>query len=137
MRGKAIAVILSVLLLTACSTHDRFEEKLDSLTYHDGFAVISYEDITWMQEDAVPLDVYVTGTILEISDYNTLVIVDAEGCYWSVDVGTQLDLISYLGSECEVFGFCTGRISAQLGTPVINLDHDNSRTQTQKSSTKY
>ena len=126
-KNRRLLILTAVLLAVFLSGCAGSEQHEVDLTYHDGFAVITYADLDWMQEKAISLDVYVTGTIVGISAYNTVVIVDADDGHWSVEVGSEWDLSSYLGSQCEVFGFCTGRISAQLGTPVINLDHENCR----------
>lgn len=123
-RHSFLIAFLFMLAVFMNGCMNQSTEHLDNLTYRDGFAEITYGDLGWMQEASVSLDVYVKGSIREISPYNMLVIEDADGAYWSVDVGTENDLSGYLGSVCEVFGFSTGRISTQLGTPVINLDHD-------------
>ena len=112
---------------TRCGECARCGEYIDELAYKDGFAVVTYSDTVWMQEKSDFVDVYIIGMIVEIGNYNDIVIVDAEGGKWTVDVGTACDLSPYIETECEVYGFSSGGISSQHDTPLINMGHEENR----------
>lgn len=105
----------------------RCGKNVDELAYKDGFAVVTYKDTAWMQEQGDFVDVYVIGTITDIDKMNRVTIIDSDGEKWTVGVGTSCDLSSYIGTECEVYGFSSGGVSSQYDTPLINMDHENNR----------
>ena len=100
---------------------------VDDLEYRDGFAIVTQRDTIWMKENDDFINVCVIGTIVEISQYNDVVILDADNGKWTADIGTACDLSSYIGTECEVYGVSSGGISSQHDTPLINMGHDNNR----------
>lgn len=112
---------------TRRGTCSKCGEYVNNVAYKDGFAVVTYSDTTWMQERDDFTDVYVIGEITQISKVNDITIVDSEGKRWTVDLGTACDLSSYIGTECEVYGFSSGGISSQHKTPLINMSHDDNR----------
>ncbi len=112
---------------TRCGECENCGKDIDELVYKDGFAVVTYRDTVWMKEKSDFVDIYVIGTIVEISKTNDVHIIDADGGEWTVDIGTACNLSSYIGTKCEVYGFSTGGISSQHDTPLINMDHDDNR----------
>ena len=105
----------------------RCEMVVNDLEMIDGFAIITYDDLDWMQKQDDFIDVCVSGTIVSISKYNDVLIVDSVNGEWTVAVGTACDLSSYIGTECRVFGFSSGGISSSHKTPLINMNHDDNR----------
>ncbi|MBE7021557.1 MAG: hypothetical protein E7411_09025 [Ruminococcaceae bacterium] len=105
----------------------RCGEDIDDIELKDGFAVVTYKDTTWMQEKDDFVDVYIFGTIQEISKVNEIRITDTDNGEWTIDVGTACDLSNYIGTACEIYGFSSGGISSQYKTPLVNMDHDNNR----------
>ena len=112
-------------------------EYIEAVEFKDDFAVVTISDTSWMQDEDDFVDVYVIGTILEISKYNEFLIEDSEKGKWTVDVGTGRDFSAYIGTECMIYGFSTGVVSEIHKTPLINMNHDNNRIVFIDSRTLY
>ena len=112
---------------TKKGTCSRCDEYVNLLSYNDGFAIVTINDCKWMKDNDNFLDVCVVGTITDISKTNDLKIKDLDGGTWTVAVGTNRDLSSYLNTTCTVFGFSTGGTSSIHHTPLINMTHDDNR----------
>lgn len=141
-----IAVIIMICSLTGCELETNSNEHSDNsnnttssvtteestvvtkaFQYNDGFMVVTYDDLDVLKENDDFTDVYVIGTVKEIDKVNNIRIVDSVGGEWTADVGTDRDFSSYIGTQCEIYGFSSGGISSQHNTPLINMNHNNNK----------
>lgn len=103
----------------------RCGKKIDNLEYKDKYAIVSNSDREWMTEQESFTDICISGKIEEIQDMNNIIIKDSENQKWCVGLGTGCDFSKYKGTNCEVYGFSSGRTSdIHDNLPYINMEHD-------------
>ena len=104
----------------------RCGKQVDNLTYKDNYAVVTNSDREWMKKQKDFVNICVSGKIIEIQEKNDVIILDAENQKWCVGLGTGCDFSSYNGTNCEVYGSCSGGTSdLHDNLPYINMSHES------------
>ena len=118
---------------------DEQEESADTgakLTYDDeGYIIVTYST-RGLLEDIDKPNVHLSGTLV---DANNLVftIEDEEGGIWTGQSAGARDFREYIGTKCDIYGFCTGGISSIHNTPLVDMAYNDSHISFEDGKSYY
>lgn len=107
------------------SNEDSNKFPKDNLIYdEDGYIIANYSVLESIKEIEKP-NIHLKGTIVDTNNIY-IKIEDENGDTWTCESVGGLDFTSYIGSKCDVYGFCSGVISSNYNTPCIDMAYEDS-----------
>lgn len=116
------------------------EESDDSagaeLTYDDdGYIIVTYST-RGLLEDIDKPNVHLNGTLIDANNM-VFTIEDEEGGIWTGQSAGGRDFREYIGTECDIYGFCTGGISSIHNTPLVDMAYNDSHISFEDGKSYY
>ncbi len=97
----------------------------DRILYdEEGYIILKYE-IRDKLKDLEKPNVHLTGTLID-ADNSCFTIKDGSGHIWTGGSAGGLDFTGYIGTECDIYGFCAGGIHRDYQTPYVDMAYDDS-----------
>ena len=95
------------------------------ITYdEDGYILLTYSNRGMLSNIDKP-NVHLAGTLVDANNI-CFTIEDEDGHTWTGESAGGLDFTDYIGTECDIYGFCSGGISNRYNTPLIDMAYDDS-----------
>lgn len=102
----------------------------------DGYIIASYA----LRRELANIDqpnVHLTGTLVDTNNIS-FTIKDKEGGHlWTVESAGGRDFTEYIGTECDVYGFCSGGTNGRYSTPFIDMAYNDSHISFEDGRSYY
>lgn len=108
----------------------------NSLEYdEEGYIIVTYENRGKLANMDRP-NVHLFGTLVDANN-TCFTIKDEGGHTWTAESARGLDFTEYIGTECDIYGFCTGGISSRYNTPFIDMAYKDSHISFEDGQSYY
>ena len=106
------------------------------LTYDDdGYILVTYTNRGKLANIDKP-NVHLTGTLVDTNNI-CFIIEDEKGNLWTGESALGHDFTEYIGTECDIYGFCTDGISNRHNTPLIDMAYKDSNISFEDGRSYY
>lgn len=112
------------------------ERSSYELTYDaDGYIIAEYALRGELANKDKP-NVHLTGTLVDANNI-CFTIKDKGGHLWTAESAGGRDFTEYIGTECDIYGFCSGGISGRYNTPFVDMAYDDSHISFEDGRSYY
>ena len=113
------------------------EERTNTkLAYDDdGYIIVTYSTRGELESIDKP-NVHLRGTLIDTNNM-IFTIEDEEGGIWTGQSAGGRDFREYIGTECDIYGFCTGGISSVHDTPLVDMAYNDSHISFEDGRSYY
>lgn len=108
-----------------------YDLKYDS----DGYIIAEYALRKELANKDKP-NVHLTGTLVDTNNI-CFTIKDKGGNLWTGGSAGGRDFTEYIGTECDIYGFCSGGTSSSYNTPYIDMAYNDSHISFEDGRSYY
>lgn len=101
----------------------------------DGYIIVTYANRERLADMDRP-NVHLSGTLVDANNI-CFTIKDEGGHTWTGESAGGHDFTEYIGTECDIYGFCTGGISSRYNTPLVDMAYKDSHISFEDGKSYY